>query len=269
MKPGSLLSLLSLVLLVALLAPPGECRLDSELVLAGKFGDCPAPRKTPNSDCGNFCSTDDNCPGSELCCSNGCGKECTMPIGAKAGFCPRVDSNLITICLVDCARDSDCAGNEKCCSMGCHVRCARPVRAKPGVCPKRRLRYTLLPCNSTCRDDTDCPGRQKCCFTGCSLGCMAPDRRKGYSPAATLLGWGWGWGCRQCPALIASPVLQSDVCHLPPEHGPCRGLFYRYAYDPATGTCRLFLYGGCRGNANNFETLGECQRVCQRGRAKE
>lgn len=35
MKPGSLLSLLSL-LLVALLAPPGECRLLSELALAGE-----------------------------------------------------------------------------------------------------------------------------------------------------------------------------------------------------------------------------------------
>uniref|UniRef100_A0A8B9BUV6 BPTI/Kunitz inhibitor domain-containing protein n=1 Tax=Anser brachyrhynchus TaxID=132585 RepID=A0A8B9BUV6_9AVES len=71
--------------------------------------------------------------------------------------------------------------------------------------------------------------------------------------------------CFQCPALVASPVLQSDICHLPPEHGPCRGHFYRYAYNPATGTCRVFLYGGCRGNANNFETLKECQRACQRG----
>uniref|UniRef100_A0A8B9I559 BPTI/Kunitz inhibitor domain-containing protein n=1 Tax=Anser brachyrhynchus TaxID=132585 RepID=A0A8B9I559_9AVES len=70
--------------------------------------------------------------------------------------------------------------------------------------------------------------------------------------------------CFQCPALVASPVLQSDICHLPPEHGPCRGHFYRYAYNPATGTCRVFLYGGCRGNANNFETLKECQRACQR-----
>lgn len=36
MKPGSLLPLLSLVLLVAPLAPRGECRPDSELVLAGE-----------------------------------------------------------------------------------------------------------------------------------------------------------------------------------------------------------------------------------------
>uniref|UniRef100_A0A8B9EMY1 Uncharacterized protein n=1 Tax=Anser cygnoides TaxID=8845 RepID=A0A8B9EMY1_ANSCY len=267
MKPGSLLPLLSLVLLVALLAPRGECRPDSELVLAGKLGQCPAPRRTPGSSCGYFCSTDDNCPGSERCCSNGCGQECRLPIGGKPGFCPRLDPDMMTICLVECGSDSDCKGNEKCCSMGCHVHCVRPVPAKPGVCPKRKVLQTLVACNNTCSDDTDCPGSNKCCFTGCSRGCVPPARRSSYNPAAVLLGW--GWGCRQCPALVASPVLQSDICHLPPEHGPCRGHFYRYAYNPATGTCRVFLYGGCRGNANNFETLKECQRACQRGRATE
>lgn len=198
---------------------------------------------------------------------------------------------MMTICLVECGSDSDCKGNEKCCSMGCHVHCVRPVpgkggqglggmggvgpdrpcghesfslsTAKPGVCPKRKVLQTLVACNNTCSDDTDCPGSNKCCFTGCSRNCVPPARRSSYNPAAVLLGW--GWGCRQCPALVASPVLQSGICHLPPEHGPCRGHFYRYAYNPATGTCRVFLYGGCRGNANNFETLKECQRACQRG----
>uniref|UniRef100_A0A8C4TW97 WAP domain-containing protein n=1 Tax=Falco tinnunculus TaxID=100819 RepID=A0A8C4TW97_FALTI len=102
---------------------------------------------------------------------------------------------------------------------------ARPgdhLPAKPGVCPKRRVLHTFAPCNSSCSDDTDCPHREKCCFTGCGRGCLPPDKR--------------------------------DICHLPPVHGPCRGLFRRYAYNPATGTCQPFIYGGCQGNANNFRT---------------
>uniref|UniRef100_U3I6T1 WAP domain-containing protein n=1 Tax=Anas platyrhynchos platyrhynchos TaxID=8840 RepID=U3I6T1_ANAPP len=92
----------------------------------------------------------------------------TQGPSSKAGFCPRVNSDMMSICLVQCSSDSDCEGNGKCCSMACHS-FSFPA-AKPGVCPKRRLRYTLLPCNSTCRDDSDCPGRDKCCFTGCKLG---------------------------------------------------------------------------------------------------
>uniref|UniRef100_A0A8C4TV41 BPTI/Kunitz inhibitor domain-containing protein n=1 Tax=Falco tinnunculus TaxID=100819 RepID=A0A8C4TV41_FALTI len=56
------------------------------------------------------------------------------------------------------------------------------------------------------------------------------------------------------------PVSSGDICHLPPVHGPCRGLFRRYAYNPATGTCQPFIYGGCQGNANNFRTVEECQQ---------
>uniref|UniRef100_A0A8B9BWK6 BPTI/Kunitz inhibitor domain-containing protein n=1 Tax=Anser brachyrhynchus TaxID=132585 RepID=A0A8B9BWK6_9AVES len=89
--------------------------------------------------------------------------------------------------------------------------------------------------------------------------CTHPCSRWPWQPAAAAR-TGQGYPQAKC-----CPVLQSDICHLPPEHGPCRGHFYRYAYNPATGTCRVFLYGGCRGNANNFETLKECQRACQRG----
>lgn len=54
------------------------------------------------------------------------------------------------------------------------------------------------------------------------------------------------------------------VCELPSVVGPCRAAMSRYAYNTATGQCETFLYGGCRGNGNNFKTLEECQETCKR-----
>ena len=36
----------------------------------------------------------------------------------------------------------------------------------------------------------------------------------------------------------------------------------RFFHDAATGTCQLFTYGGCDGNANRFESRGECEATC-------
>jgi hypothetical protein len=49
---------------------------------------------------------------------------------------------------------------------------------------------------------------------------------------------------------------------LPPEGGSCDAYFERYAFDAETGTCRGFVYGGCDGNGNNFETAEECHAAC-------
>ena len=57
------------------------------------------------------------------------------------------------------------------------------------------------------------------------------------------------------------PSLQ-DICSLPAETGNCRAAIPRYAYDPKIGKCKLFSYGGCGGNANNFETVKECEAAC-------
>lgn len=50
-------------------------------------------------------------------------------------------------------------------------------------------------------------------------------------------------------------------CTLPSDTGPCDGDFKRYYFRPFGG-CQTFQYGGCDGNANNFETLAECEGVC-------
>ncbi|MGH0126125.1 UNVERIFIED_CONTAM: hypothetical protein FKN15_025482 [Acipenser sinensis] len=56
--------------------------------------------------------------------------------------------------------------------------------------------------------------------------------------------------------------LQSDKCHAPIKVGPCRAAFPSFNYDPVNQTCREFIYGGCEGNANNYDSREECERTC-------
>ncbi|CAN8009769.1 unnamed protein product, partial [Ixodes pacificus] len=64
--------------------------------------------------------------------------------------------------------------------------------------------------------------------------------------------------CEQCefPAHTCVP------CFLPKKVGPCKAAIPRYYFDPNTGQCEPFTYGGCQGNANNFKTVKECLRFC-------
>ena len=80
--------------------------------------------------------------------------------------------------------------------------------------------------------------------------------------------------CRKRPQLTEPPqtdtdfptveptLLPPDVCSLPAEGGPCRAYFRRYFFNSTSGHCESFVYGGCQGNANNFEEFSECQTVC-------
>lgn len=39
-------------------------------------------------------------------------------------------------------------------------------------------------------------------------------------------------------------------------------MFYRFAYDVEKRECVEFIYGGCAGNSNNFETKEDCEQKC-------
>ncbi|XP_012946540.1 papilin [Aplysia californica] len=54
----------------------------------------------------------------------------------------------------------------------------------------------------------------------------------------------------------------SDVCTQPKEIGRCRAAMPRFFYDSQTRSCRDFIYGGCGGNLNNFNSMEGCQRKC-------
>ncbi|KAH6926583.1 hypothetical protein HPB50_019824 [Hyalomma asiaticum] len=66
---------------------------------------------------------------------------------------------------------------------------------------------------------------------------------------------------KQCQAKCA-PALPNPVCNETKYRGPCLGYFPRYYFNNVSKTCEKFVYGGCRGNGNNFHTLEECQNTC-------
>uniref|UniRef100_A0A8C5RIH4 Uncharacterized protein n=1 Tax=Laticauda laticaudata TaxID=8630 RepID=A0A8C5RIH4_LATLA len=104
----------------------------------------------------------------------------------------------------------------------------------PGVCPRRVEVFPFIPCKNTCNNDHDCRLTEKCCFTGCSRGCLpsAPE------PEA------------------------NDRCRLPRDQGSCSKELQHFYYDPEEKKCISFVYHGCEGNSNNFETRELCEKTC-------
>ncbi|XP_062835346.1 chelonianin [Anolis carolinensis] len=62
--------------------------------------------------------------------------------------------------------------------------------------------------------------------------------------------------------LPSAAAERKDICRLPKVEGNCLALFRRWFFNWATRKCEAFVYGGCHGNKNNFETLEECLRAC-------
>ncbi|CAG2219043.1 TFPI [Mytilus edulis] len=52
----------------------------------------------------------------------------------------------------------------------------------------------------------------------------------------------------------------NNDCLLPTRPGHCPGHFPRYSYR--SGMCKVFIYGGCDGNANNYLNIDECKIAC-------
>lgn len=56
----------------------------------------------------------------------------------------------------------------------------------------------------------------------------------------------------------------TDVCgQTPGAQGFCLAGFTKFAYHAERNLCEKFIYGGCDGNANRFDTLEECEFVCK------
>ncbi|XP_055399325.1 trophoblast Kunitz domain protein 1-like [Bubalus kerabau] len=55
---------------------------------------------------------------------------------------------------------------------------------------------------------------------------------------------------------------QPAFCLEPKLAGSCKNKTARYFYNAKTGCCEPFVYGGCEGNKNNFNTIDNCLKSC-------
>ncbi|XP_019769290.2 papilin isoform X1 [Dendroctonus ponderosae] len=60
------------------------------------------------------------------------------------------------------------------------------------------------------------------------------------------------------------PYNGQDTCNMESDPGPCKQAQTKYTFDRTTGSCRQFVYGGCEGNGNRFNSVEECERHCGR-----
>ncbi|XP_070600491.1 kunitz/BPTI-like toxin [Erythrolamprus reginae] len=62
-----------------------------------------------------------------------------------------------------------------------------------------------------------------------------------------------------------TPVSGQDrpkFCYFPAEPGPCEAKIPRFYYNSTLNKCEEFIYGGCKGNENNFKKLNNCRYTC-------
>lgn len=57
-------------------------------------------------------------------------------------------------------------------------------------------------------------------------------------------------------------ALEDEICGLQRDSGPCSDQLTQWFYDTSAAECRPFTYGGCRGNANRFNSKALCRSRC-------
>jgi len=116
-------------------------------------------------------------------------------------------------------------------------RCEEPK--KPGVCRGYQQRWW---------HNKETGGCEQFIFTGCQ-----GNENNFESPEDCEV------ACRVTKQSIAGkdPICNSEV-----KIGSCRSRLEKYYYDQQSGTCKLFLYSGCQGGENMFDTISQCVQSC-------
>ncbi|CAH1111392.1 unnamed protein product, partial [Psylliodes chrysocephalus] len=72
----------------------------------------------------------------------------------------------------------------------------------------------------------------------------------------------------ECEQICVNPEGDGR-CHLSKVAGPCEGYYPQWYYDKSIKNCAQFIYGGCLGNNNRFETREECLGLCVKDRGAD
>ncbi|XP_075555473.1 doenitin-1-like [Dermacentor variabilis] len=65
-----------------------------------------------------------------------------------------------------------------------------------------------------------------------------------------------------CEATCLPKKGKPNPCEQPPEPGNCRARIPKWFFDVRSRNCKIFTYGGCGGNENNFDSEEICQATC-------
>ncbi|XP_043228022.1 balbiani ring protein 3-like isoform X2 [Amphibalanus amphitrite] len=173
-----------------------------------KVGTCPFTQLAGCDEVQMTCMSDDDCPGSKICCQKDCERVCMEPGEdvPKPGHCP--SRFAFGPCVHECGQDGECPGSTKCCSTGCGKICSSPYLAKPGSCPVPSLGRGTS-CSIECSIDDQCPGEHKCCSTGCGRACVPPSGEHICPRGTTFYN-----KCNKCTCSdVHEPVsCESNIC---------------------------------------------------------
>lgn len=64
------------------------------------------------------------------------------------------------------------------------------------------------------------------------------------------------------PIVSVEIASKNPICYKTVDPGSCNGDITAYYYDSHNQLCQAFIYGGCEGNANRFQTEEQCERLC-------
>ena len=155
---------------------------------------------------------------------------------------------LINIFLVDPCERFDCGLNARCKLY--------PPTGEPFCEPSCSLNNGGCVANQKCSLKevqcvrSPCPPVVECTHTGPCKVCKS-EQTCILEPLQCLI--------PPCPEI---PRCLEPRCTLKADPGPCEAAIPRYFYNTGTRRCERFIFGGCLGNENNFETLEECEKTC-------
>lgn len=89
--------------------------------------------------------------------------------------------------------------------------------------------------------------------------------QKAFLAFFAFASWFWLWSHFSSSvhgALLERKFQAPSFCFLDRDHGPCSFVRRVWYFDHRTRRCSRFAYGGCRGNANRFESRRACLRTC-------